>query len=244
MLCPGCKTENRAGRRFCSGCGQPLPLPCPACGFENAADDRFCGGCGKPLGAPAAAAPAPAPAPVAPKPEPAAAVPQSDMPAGEIRPVTIMFVDICGYTKLSGRLDPEDTHRLLMQFFEITDAVVVRFGGRIDKHIGDSVMALFGAPVAHGNDAERAAMAALAIHAAMPEISAKVGQPLQVHIGIATGEVVASGLGSAAHSAYTVIGDAVNLAARLMDRAGAGETWSPPPCSRGRSTRSRPRAWR
>jgi class 3 adenylate cyclase/tetratricopeptide (TPR) repeat protein len=146
------------------------------------------------------------------------------MPAGEIRPVTIMFVDICGYTNLSGRLDPEDTHRLLQRFFEATDAIVVRFGGRIDKHIGDSVMALFGAPVAHGNDAERAALAALAMHQAMPEISAKVGQNLQVHIGIATGEVVASGLGSAAHSAYTVIGDAVNLAARLMERAGAGET--------------------
>ncbi|WP_459850135.1 adenylate/guanylate cyclase domain-containing protein [Dongia sp. agr-C8] len=218
MLCPGCKTENRAGRRFCAACGQPLPAPCPACGFENAADDRFCGGCGKPLGAAAA------PVPAAAKPEPAAEAPKADMPVGEIRPVTIMFVDICGYTNLSGRLDPEDTHRLLAQFFETVDAVVVRFGGRIDKHIGDSVMALFGAPVAHGNDAERAALAALAIHEAMPAISAKVGQDLQVHIGVATGEVVASGLGSAAHSAYTVIGDAVNLAARLMDRAQAGET--------------------
>jgi class 3 adenylate cyclase/tetratricopeptide (TPR) repeat protein len=217
MLCPGCKTENRAGRRFCAACGQPLPVPCSACGFENAPDDRFCGGCGKPLGAPAAT-------PAAAKAEPAPAAPKVDMPVGEIRPVTIMFVDICGYTSLSGRLDPEDTHRLLAQFFETVDAVVVRFGGRIDKHIGDSVMALFGAPVAHGNDAERAAMAALAIHEAMPSISAKVGEDLQVHIGVATGEVVASGLGSAAHSAYTVIGDAVNLAARLMDRAGAGET--------------------
>jgi len=218
MFCPGCKTENRAGRRFCAACGQALPLPCPACGFENAAEDRFCGGCGKPLGAAAPAAAATV------KPEATSAPPKGEMPVGEIRPVTIMFVDICGYTDLSGRLDPEDTHRLLAQFFETVDAVVLRHGGRIDKHIGDSVMALFGAPVAHGNDAERAALTALAIHAAMPEISSKVGENLQVHIGIATGEVVASGLGSAAHSAYTVIGDAVNLAARLMERAGAGET--------------------
>ena len=215
MLCPGCKTENRAGRRFCTACGQPLPLPCPACGFENAADDRFCGGCGKALGTPAAPAPA--------KPDATTSEPPVE-PLGEIRPVTIMFVDICGYTDLSGRLDPEDTHRLLAQFFETVDAVVVRFGGRVDKHIGDSVMALFGAPIAHGNDSERASLAALAIHEAMPAISARVGQKLQVHIGVAMGEVVASGLGSAAHSAYTVIGDAVNLAARLMDRAGAGET--------------------
>lgn len=219
MLCPGCKTENRTGRRFCAACGRPLPLPCPACGFENASGDRFCGGCGQPL---AAADAGPAPEPKAAS--PAASPGDGEMPAGEIRPVTIMFVDICGYTDLSGRLDPEDTHRLLRQFFETADAVVVRFGGRIDKHIGDSVMALFGAPVAHGNDPERAVLAALAIHAAMPEISARVGQALQVHIGIATGEVVASGLGSSAHSAYTVIGDAVNLSARLMERAGPGET--------------------
>jgi class 3 adenylate cyclase/tetratricopeptide (TPR) repeat protein len=213
MICPGCKTENRAGRRFCAACGEALPSPCPACGFENTPEDRFCGGCGKALTAAAPAQPAESP-PAAP---PAT-------PLGEIRPVTIMFVDICGYTDLSGRLDPEDTHRLLEQFFETVDAVVVRFGGRIDKHIGDSVMALFGAPVAHGNDPERAALAALAVHEAMPAISARVGRQLQVHIGIATGEVVASGLGSAAHSAYTVIGDAVNLAARLMDRAGPEET--------------------
>jgi class 3 adenylate cyclase/tetratricopeptide (TPR) repeat protein len=220
MLCPGCKTENRAGRRFCAACGQGLPQPCPACGFENAADDRFCGGCGKALGGSAgpAAAKTETPAADVPRGEP------SGEPLGEIRPVTVMFVDICGYTDLSGRLDPEDTHRLLAQFFETADAVVVRFGGRVDKHIGDSVMALFGAPVAHGNDPERAALAALAIHEAMPGLSAKVGQSLQVHIGIATGEVVASGLGSRAHSAYTVIGDAVNLAARLMERAGPGET--------------------
>jgi class 3 adenylate cyclase/tetratricopeptide (TPR) repeat protein len=143
---------------------------------------------------------------------------------GEIRPVTVMFVDISGYTALSGQLDPEDTHRLLAQFFETVDAVVVRFGGRIDKHIGDSVMALFGAPVAHGNDPERAVLAAVAVHEAMPALALRIGHPLKVHIGIATGEVVASGLGSSAHSAYTVIGDAVNLAARLMEQAGPGET--------------------
>jgi class 3 adenylate cyclase/tetratricopeptide (TPR) repeat protein len=212
MLCPGCNTENRAGRRFCGGCGQELPLPCPACGFGNAAGDRFCGGCGQALGAPEA------------KPRSAVPAPPEPEPAGEIRPVTVMFIDICGYTGLSGRLDAEDTHRLLMQFFETVDAVVVQFGGRIDKHIGDSVMALFGAPIAHGNDPERAVLAALAVHAAMPALSVQVGQAIRVHIGIATGEVVASGLGSSAHSAYTVIGDAVNLASRLMERAGPEET--------------------
>ncbi|HVT49987.1 MAG TPA: adenylate/guanylate cyclase domain-containing protein [Dongiaceae bacterium] len=219
MRCPGCNTDNRPGRRFCAGCGQPLPAGCPACGFQNAPDDRFCGGCGKPLHA---AAPGPAGAA-----SPEASAPETwppETPSGEIRPVTVMFVDISGYTALSGRLDAEDTHRLLARFFETVDAIVVRFGGRIDKHIGDSVMALFGAPISHGNDPERAMLAAIAIHAAMPALSEAVGHRLKVHIGIATGEVIASGLGSSAHSAYTVIGDAVNLAARLMERAAAEET--------------------
>ena len=210
MHCPACNTENRTGRRFCTACGGPLPAACPACGFENTPEDRFCGGCGRDLKAGAA--------------RPAATERPETPPAGEIRPVTIMFVDISGYTALSAGLDPEDTHRLLAQFFETVDDIVVRFGGRIDKHIGDSVMALFGAPIAHGNDPERAVLAAAAIHAAMPALSARTHRPLKVHIGIATGEVVASGLGSASHTAYTVIGDAVNLAARLMEQAGPEET--------------------
>ncbi len=219
MRCPGCNADNRPGRRFCAACGQPLPAACPACGFENASEDRFCGGCGKPVNA-SAAAPQPAPPPAPTSPESSAA----DAVHGEIRPVTVMFVDISGYTALSGRLDAEDTHRLLARFFETVDAIVVRFGGKIDKHIGDSVMALFGAPISHGNDPERAMLAATAIHAAMPALSRSIGETLKVHIGIATGEVIASGLGSSAHSAYTVIGDAVNLAARLMEHAESDET--------------------
>src|SRR3954468_24293973 len=117
MLCPGCKTENRAGRRFCAACGHALPLPCPACGFENAAEDRFCGGCGKPL---TALKPDHLPA----APEPPRQSQSQPEPLGEIRPVTVMFVDICGYTGLSGRLDPEDTHRLLRQVFGDRGAVV------------------------------------------------------------------------------------------------------------------------
>lgn len=135
-----------------------------------------------------------------------------------------MFADLAGFTALSGALDPEDAHRLLRRFFEVVDGIVVGFGGAIDEHIGDSVMALFGAPVAHGNDPERAIRAALDIQAAMPGLAAEFGRDLRVHLGIALGEVVASGIGSAAHTAYTVTGEAANLAARLMERAAAGET--------------------
>ena len=135
-----------------------------------------------------------------------------------------MFADLSGYTALSASLDPEDTHRLLRRFFELVDGIVVEFGGTIDKHIGDSVMALFGAPVSHGNDPERAIRAALEIHAAMARLGGEFGRTLTVHIGLALGEVMASGLGSATHSTYTVTGEAANLAARLMERAAPGET--------------------
>ncbi len=135
-----------------------------------------------------------------------------------------MFADLTGYTALAEKVDPEETHALLASFFAIADEIILQFGGRIDKHMGDNVMALFGAPIAHGDDPQRAVGAALAIHEAMPGLSERIGRPLSVHIGIAVGEVLASGLGSAAHSTYTVVGQAVNLAARLMELAGPSET--------------------
>ena len=113
---------------------------------------------------------------------------------------------------------------MLERFYAAADGIVERFGGSIDKHIGDSVMAVFGAPVAHDDDAIRAVRAAAEIHRAMPTLAGATGEPLAVHIGIASGEVVASGLGGARHRAYTVIGNSVNLAARLLKLAGAGET--------------------
>ncbi len=148
----------------------------------------------------------------------------SEQSDGERRPVTVVFADLVDYTRMSRALDPEDVHAMLERFYEAADGIVERFGGSIDKHIGDSVMAVFGAPVAHGDDAIRAVRAAAEIHRAMPALDGAAGQPLAVHIGIASGEVVASGLGRARHRAYTVIGNSVNLAARLLKLAGAGET--------------------
>jgi len=113
---------------------------------------------------------------------------------------------------------------MLGRYFETVDDIIERCGGTIDKHIGDAVMAVFGAPIAHGDEAQRAVRAALEIHAAVPALEPQMGQPLAVHIGIAAGEVMASGLGSARHRTYTVIGQSVNLAARLLQVAGAGET--------------------
>jgi class 3 adenylate cyclase/tetratricopeptide (TPR) repeat protein len=143
---------------------------------------------------------------------------------GERRQVTVVFADLVGYTALSRELDAEDTHALLGRFFDGVDRIIIEHGGHIDKHIGDCVMAVFGAPIAHGNDEERAVLAALAIHAAMPSFGKDFARDLRAHIGIANGEVVASGTGSLAHREYTVTGDTVNLAARLVEFAGPGET--------------------
>ncbi|MFN0114131.1 MAG: adenylate/guanylate cyclase domain-containing protein, partial [Paracoccaceae bacterium] len=142
---------------------------------------------------------------------------------GERRPVTVLFVDLSGYTALSRRVDPESLHGLLQRFFALADRIVTDHGGYVDKHVGDSVMAVFGAPIAHGNDAERAARAALAVLREVGELRAPDGSPVTAHAGMAYGEVVAAPTGSETHTAYTVTGDTVNLAARLTGLAGAGE---------------------
>ena len=144
--------------------------------------------------------------------------------AGERRAVAILFADLAGFTKLTSESDAEEVHRLLGRFFELVDGAIARCGGTVDKHIGDATMAVFGAPVAHGNDVERAVRAACEIHDAMTGLSAEVGKPLATHIGIASGEVVAASTGSAVRADYTVVGDAVNLASRLEELAGLGET--------------------
>ncbi len=209
LVCANCNAENRAGRRFCAQCGAALPVVCPTCGFANEPGEKFCGGCGGSLSSMA-------PSLIA---TPAGA----SSAEAERRPVTVLFADLCGYTRLSQQLDPEDIHQLLERFFGVVDAIVERFGGRVDKHVGDAVMAVFGAPVAHGDEPARAVRAAEAIQRAMPDIGALSGLRLDTHIGIAAGEVVASGVGSEQHRAYTVLGPSVNLAARLVGIAGAGE---------------------
>jgi class 3 adenylate cyclase/tetratricopeptide (TPR) repeat protein len=219
MICLYCGVDSREGRRFCAACGKRLPAACAQCGFLNEPEERFCGGCGAAVDGEATRAPPVPSARSAETPATPATIASADR-----RPVCVLFVDLTGYTALSATLDPEDTHRLLRRFFELVDSIVLSFGGAIDKHIGDSVMALFGAPVAHGNDPERAVRAALAIQAAIPDFARETAKGLQVHLGIALGEVVASDLGSPAHAAYTVTGNAANLAARLMERAAPGET--------------------
>ena len=165
-------------------------------------------------------APTSAPAPGAPS---STLTVASPLPQAERRQVTVLFADLAGYTKLADELDAEEVHALLGSFFDLADASVADHGGIVDKHIGDCVMAVFGAPMAYGNDPERCVRAALDIGRRVPMLAAELGRPIGVHIGIASGEVMASGTGSARHLEYTVTGNSVNLASRLTDKAATGE---------------------
>ena len=124
MLCQKCSAENSEGRRFCAQCGAPLPQPCPACGFANKPGDRFCGGCGKALGQVGDFAP-----------------PSPPASPGEHRPVTILFADLAGFTKLTTELGAEKTHALLNRQLALLDDLVTNYGGG-SEYIGDAIMAV------------------------------------------------------------------------------------------------------
>ena len=155
---------------------------------------------------------------------PAAIVAPAADVAGERRQVTILFADLSGFTALSQTMDAEDLHDLLGRYAALADGIVVAYGGSVDKHIGDAVMALFGAPVAHSDDPLRAARAAIDIHAAVAQLGRDFGRELSAHLGIASGEVVAGDIKGADRREYTVHGDSVNLAARLVALAKPGQT--------------------
>jgi len=204
LVCGTCATQNPEGARFCMGCGGPLELRCGACGEALPPAARFCLACGNPV---AGTAPVPSREPGA---------PATAVPAEERRQVTVLFADLSGYTSVAERMDPEAVKQLVERALQRLGDEVTRFGGAVDKYIGDNVMALFGAPVAHEDDAERAVRAALGMQEAMTEVNAELegnyGVSFALRVGLNTGEVLAGAVGDA----YTVTGDTVNVAARLQ----------------------------
>ncbi|SED38980.1 Predicted ATPase [Rhizobiales bacterium GAS188] len=240
MNCSGCGFEVQSGFAFCPRCGAKQPSSCPSCGHICAADFAFCPKCGAHIdGVPQARNQREAPTSVAadlrpPMPPPAAVIePASrampfpfDMEADR-RTVTVLFADLSGFTTLSERLDPEVLQTLQNELFEELTAAVQSFGGFVDKFLGDALLALFGAPVAHEDDPERALRAALEMvkrAAGVGERSdACAGSPLTLHIGINTGHVVAGGFGAGNSKSYSVTGDTVNTAQRLQSMASPGE---------------------
>lgn len=200
-------------------------LKCANCSSSLRPTHRFCPNCG----APVSGVQQPTPAqPAAVQSGPSLQVladPTIDLSENR-RLVTVMFADLSGSTPLGERLDPEDLRRILGSFFSALAREIQRFGGTIDKFIGDAVMAVFGAPVAHEDDAERAVGAAIAMQAAIgqlnDELERRHGVRLFLRIGINTGEVVAGLLASDVQGAYTVVGDAVNTAQRFESAAPLG----------------------
>jgi class 3 adenylate cyclase/tetratricopeptide (TPR) repeat protein len=187
-------------------CGARLERHCSQCGAAVPDGAKFCVECGAPLSAPAR--PAARPQLPTPTSQPRA-LPE------ERRQVTVLFADISGYTAMAERMDPEAVKTLVDRCLRRLGEEVERYGGTVDKYIGDNVMAIFGAPVAHEDDAERAIRAGLGMHAAIGEM----GYELQLRVGVNTGEVLA---GAVAEGGYTVIGDTVNVASRLQAASEVG----------------------
>ncbi len=208
MTCASCGRTNRDDSRFCVGCGTALVARCPACGREAESDARFCGGCGSSL---VAAAPAPTPAP-------------SSAPTAETtvarKTVTIVFADLAGSTGLHERLDAESARALMDRYYRTLHAVVDAHGGTVVKLLGDGVMVAFGVPRVAEDDAIRAVRAAVGMQAAFrtlaDEQAAALGT-MSLRVAVNTGEVVVSG----AHD--DVVGDPVNVAARLQQEAHDGD---------------------
>ncbi|MBV8160748.1 MAG: AAA family ATPase [Acidimicrobiia bacterium] len=204
-VCGACGADNPAGFRFCGSCGTALGTPgCPSCGFVNPPGHHFCGRCGSRLGDDTASSNDTAAA---------RSGPARTSSPGERKLATILFADVVGFTSMSENADPEAVARTVDAAFRRMAEVVEGYGGTVDKYLGDALMAVFGVPVAHDDDAERAVAAALAMR--------ELGGDLAFSIGINSGEVMATAVGR--DGDVTVIGDAVNVAARLEKAASGGE---------------------
>ncbi|HEX7436761.1 MAG TPA: adenylate/guanylate cyclase domain-containing protein, partial [Caldimonas sp.] len=219
IRCARCQADNPPGARFCSACGQPLGGACPRCGAEVATGQRFCSACGQDLAPPA---PATAVAPVT----PVTPVGPTAGDEGERRHATVMFSDLCGYTALNEELDPEEVEAVMTRIKADASDVIERHGGTVNQFVGDEVMALFGIPLAHRDDARSAVSAALELHRAVAAYVATLGpaiaRSLALHTGINTGLVVARRSDARAGD-YALTGDAVNTAARLRGLAKPGQ---------------------
>ncbi|MBM3268957.1 MAG: tetratricopeptide repeat protein [Candidatus Sericytochromatia bacterium] len=179
-------------------------MQCPTCGAAVSAEQRFCESCGAPLGG---------------------ATPSVATPGKRV--ITALFTDISGFTAMSENLDPEDLTNILNAFFKVLVDPIYRYGGVVDKYIGDAVMAVFGAPVAHEDDAIRACMAAWDMQVAAKAFSAdlqrRTGLDLKIRIGLNTGVAVYASIGSHYKTDTTVMGDTVNVAQRMESHAQAGK---------------------
>ena len=208
MKCPECHTENPDTNKFCRECGAEFAPVCPICGQTHGPADKFCGECGHDL------------IPGTEPEESPAATP------GERRNVTVLFSDMAGYTFMTERLDPEEVKDIMQWILGEVSQIVTKYDGFVERVIGDAIMAIFGFPKSHEDDPIRALNAAMEIHSLVegfsPKVEDKVGRPLYMHTGIATGLAV-TGEVNLECGTYGIVGDSVNLASRLQHLADPGE---------------------
>src|SRR3989441_10427335 len=224
MTCPRSQDENPPGSNFCLGCGARLGATCGACGNDLPVGSRFCNKCGIPVsGESAGQARFPSPESYTPKHLVEKILTSRTALEGERKQVTVLFVDVSGFTSLSERVDPEEVHRLMSRAFDLMLAEVHRYEGTVNQFLGDGIMALFGAPIAHEDHARRAVQAALGIGRALEDYQRDLvprGISFRARQGLNTGLVVVGSIGSDLRMDYTAVGDTTNVAARLQQ---AGE---------------------
>ena len=238
MLCANCGHENREEARFCGECGGALASTsvCPGCGAQNPSGQTFCDACGHALSHPGSSAAAqegtPAGSGPASQRDPRARTPEhlaekirdarADLD-GERKQVTVLFADVIGSMDLAERTDPELWRSIMDRFFTILCDGVHRFEGTVDKFTGDGIMALFGAPLAHEDHAQRACWAALTLQRELAAYATEVrrteGLSFSVRMGINSGEVVVGQIGEDLRVEYTAVGHTVGLAQRMESLA-------------------------
>ncbi|HKX73938.1 MAG TPA: adenylate/guanylate cyclase domain-containing protein, partial [Acidimicrobiia bacterium] len=204
LTCQSCGALASDEARFCASCGNPLSSRCPSCGATVDPGARFCSSCGTAL----APAPSTTTAPVT--------------PTEERRVISALFADLVGYTAHTERTDPEDSRRRLTLFHSRVRQDVERFGGRVEKLLGDGVFAAFGSAKAHEDDAERAVRSALRIVESVEELNAEHPHlGLAVRVAVTTGEAIVQL--EASPDREGIVGDVVNTASRLQAVAAPGE---------------------
>jgi class 3 adenylate cyclase/tetratricopeptide (TPR) repeat protein len=227
MSCPQCRSPNPPTARFCSHCGTALEVACPSCGHGNAPGSRFCNRCGEAL-RPAPTGPAVSPDAYTPPHLAARILTSRAALEGERKHVTVLLADLKGSMELLAGRDPEEARQLLDPVLERMMEAVHHYEGTVNQVMGDGIMALFGAPLAHEDHAVRACYAALRMQERVgrygDEVQRTHGVPVQIRVGLNSGDVVVRSIGSDLHMDYTAVGQTTHLAARMEQMAKPGST--------------------
>jgi len=229
MACPRCGLKTPSDAAFCPGCGAKLVTACPQCGTANRPDDKFCKQCGGPLvtlaGAPAVARFG-SPGAYTPRHLAEKILTSKSALEGERKQVTVLFADLKGSMELLADRDPEEARKILDPVLARMMDAVHHYEGTVNQVMGDGIMALFGAPLAHEDHAVRACYAALrmqdAIRRYTEEVRRAQGVEVQIRVGLNSGEVVVRSIGSDLHMDYTAVGQTTHLAARMEQLATPG----------------------